>query len=151
VIIRRATVDDLAGLALLEGELFGADAWSLESVTEEVTGPRRHAVVACEEDLLVGYAVAMQFDDVLDLHRIAVVPASRRTGVARDLLSAVQAAGREDGARRMLLEVSDGNEAGLRFYAAAGFEEIDRRPQYYRDGTDALVLQVLLDDGRSGS
>ncbi len=144
--IRPATVDDVGPVTLLEEELFAGDAWSLESVTEEVTGPRRHAFVACDDDgALVGYVVAMQVDDVLALHRNAVVPQARRTGVARALLAAVQEAGREGGARRMLLEVSDGNEAALRFYAGAGFVEIDRRPGYYRDGTDALVLQLELD------
>ncbi len=144
--IRGATVDDVVAVTLLEEELFPGDAWSLESVTEEVTGPNRHALVACTDDGdVVGYVVAMQVDEVLDLHRIAVVPLERRTGVARQLLTAVQEAGREGGARRMLLEVSDGNEAALRFYAGAGFVEIDRRPGYYRDGTDALVLQLGLD------
>jgi len=46
----------------------------------------------------------------------------------------------EDGARRLLLEVSAENEVALRFYATAGFAEIDRRRRYYRDGSDALVL-----------
>jgi ribosomal-protein-alanine N-acetyltransferase len=144
--IRRATVEDVAAVALLEEELFVGDAWSAESVAEEVTGPQRHAFVACDDEGgVIGYVVAMQFDDVLDLHRIAVVPAERRTGIAQELLTTVQQAGREGGARRMLLEVSDGNEAALRFYARAGLVEIDRRNGYYRDGTDALVLQAGLE------
>ena len=143
--VRRATVDDVGAVTVLEEELFAGDDWSLESVTEEVTGPHRHAYVACDDDGDVnGYVVAMQVDDVIDLHRIAVVPAARRTGVARALLTAVQQAGRDHGATRMLLEVSDGNEAALRFYEDAGFVEIDRRAGYYRDGTDALVLQASL-------
>jgi ribosomal-protein-alanine N-acetyltransferase len=143
--VRRATVDDVGAITLLEEELFSGDDWSLESVTEEVTGPHRHAFVACDDEgSVIGYVVAMQVDDVVDLHRIAVVPAARRTGVARALLEVVQGAGRDHGAGRMLLEVSDGNEAALRFYADAGFVEIDRRAGYYRDGTDALVLQTGL-------
>ena len=143
--IRPATIDDVGAVTVLEEELFAGDDWSLESVTEEVTGPHRHAFVACDDDgSVIGYVVAMQVDEVLDLHRVAVMPAARRTGIARALLSAVQQAGRAGGARRMLLEVSDGNEAALRFYAGAGFTEIDRRAGYYRDGTDALVLQTEL-------
>jgi ribosomal-protein-alanine N-acetyltransferase len=146
--IRRATVDDVAAVALLEEELFPGDAWTLESVSEEVTGPHRLAAVAVgEDDAVIGYVVTMQFEEVVDLHRIAVVPAARRTGVARALLAAVQQAAVDGGAERMLLEVSDGNEAALRFYAAAGFEEIDRRAHYYRDGTDARVLQASLRGG----
>jgi [ribosomal protein S18]-alanine N-acetyltransferase len=143
--VRRATVDDVGPVTLLEEELFSGDDWSLESVTEEVTGPHRHAFVACDDEgTVIGYVVAMRVDDVIDLHRIAVVPPARRTGVARALLGSVQQAGRDEGATRMLLEVSAGNEAALRFYEDAGFVEIDRRPGYYRDGTDALVLQAGL-------
>jgi ribosomal-protein-alanine N-acetyltransferase len=149
--IRRATVDDVGPVTVLEEEVFPGDAWTLESVTEEVTGPHRHAFVAARDgDTVVGYVVAMQFDEVVDLHRIAVVPEERRTGVARALLAAVLEGGLTGGARRMLLEVSDTNEGALRFYAQAGFEEIDRRPHYYRDGSDALVLQLTLTPG-SGS
>ena len=41
----------------------------------------------------------------------------------------------------------------MAFYAAHGFTEIDRRPRYYRDGSDALVLQRDLLDrvGDSGA
>jgi ribosomal-protein-alanine N-acetyltransferase len=44
----------------------------------------------------------------------------------------------------MLLEVSAANQAALALYEAAGFEEIDRRRRYYRDGTDAVVMRLRL-------
>jgi ribosomal-protein-alanine N-acetyltransferase len=47
-------------------------------------------------------------------------------------------AGRAD---RLLLEVRETNEGALAFYAAHGFEEIDRRPRYYRDGATAIVMR----------
>ena len=136
--IRPATADDVAAVTALEREIFGVDAWSEASVTDELTGARRHAVVVEEQGQVVGYAVAMRADDVVDLQRIAVAPSHRRTGLAGRLLDAVLAAG---GADRMLLEVSTANTAALAFYAAHGLAEIDRRPRYYRDGSDALVLE----------
>jgi ribosomal protein S18 acetylase RimI-like enzyme len=42
---------------------------------------------------------------------------------------------------RVLLEVSARNDGALAFYATEGFTEIDRRPAYYRDGSDAVVMQ----------
>ena len=41
----------------------------------------------------------------------------------------------------MLLEVAESNAAARAFYAKAGFVEIHRRPNYYRDGSAALVLE----------
>ncbi len=139
VVVGAATPADAAAVGALEDLLFGPDAWSAASVTEELTGPRRTAVVAREDDAVVGYAVTLHGDDLVDLQRVAVVPERRRAGLARTLLAAVTAAA-PAGATRMLLEVGSGNVAARAFYAAEGFEQIDRRPRYYRDGSDALVL-----------
>ena len=147
--IRPATADDVAAVTELEEQLFGADAWSAASVREELIGDRRHAVVAAD-DGVVGYAVTLRSDDVVDLQRIAVVPSQRRTGVAARLLDETRRAARADGAHRMLLEVSAANAGALAFYAAQGFVQIDRRPRYYRDGSDALVLRATLGGAACG-
>jgi [ribosomal protein S18]-alanine N-acetyltransferase len=139
--LRSATAGDVDAVHALEVRLFGADAWSPRSVHEELTGPRRVAVVACDPDV-VGYAVTMTSADVVDLQRIAVDPGHRRAGVAHRLLARVTEQARAD---RMLLEVSAAKVGALGFYAAEGFGEIDRRRRYYRDGTDAVVLQRVLD------
>jgi ribosomal-protein-alanine N-acetyltransferase len=134
--LRPATADDAAAVHALEERLFGVDAWSLASVREELTGEGRRAVVACHPDV-VGYVVVTEPgspQDPVDLLRVAVHPAHRRRGLAHRLLAEVAAP-------RTLLEVSVDNEAALAFYAAEGFTEIARRRRYYRDGSDALVLQ----------
>ena len=45
------------------------------------------------------------------------------------------------GARAAFLEVSIGNKAARALYERAGFAPAGRRPRYYADGTDALVLR----------
>jgi ribosomal-protein-alanine N-acetyltransferase len=44
----------------------------------------------------------------------------------------------------VLLEVRADNGPALAFYARTGFAEIHRRRRYYRDGTDAIVLELDL-------
>ncbi len=134
--IRPATADDVPAVTALEAEVFGADAWSSTMVAEELTGQRRSAWVAGE---VYGYAVMLLGDDVVDLQRIAVAAPYRRQGVAAALLETALAA---RGGRRMLLEVSALNEDARAFYAASGFVEIDRRRRYYRDGSDAIVMEA---------
>jgi ribosomal-protein-alanine N-acetyltransferase len=144
VIVRVATAADVPAVAALEAVVFGPDAWSSESVTEELTGPRRRAWVA-EDDVVHGYAVSALAGDVADLQRVAVDPSSRGRGVASALVAALLDAARTDGAARVLLEVAADNGAALGLYARHGFAEIDRRASYYRDGRDALVLELLLE------
>lgn len=142
--IRPAAVADVRAVAELERDLFGVDAWSEAAVHEELTGPRRHALVAAEGGEVCGYVVTLRSDDVLDLQRIAVAVAHQRSGVARALLAGARSAGRAAGATRMLLEVSDRNQEALSFYAAEGFTQIDRRLRYYKDGSDAVVMRAPL-------
>jgi ribosomal-protein-alanine N-acetyltransferase len=77
-------------------------------------------------------------EDPVDLLRIAVTPAERRTGIGGQLLTAAlsSAAG-----RTMLLEVADGNKNASALYAGAGFVQISRRRGYYPGGEDALIMQ----------
>jgi ribosomal-protein-alanine N-acetyltransferase len=44
----------------------------------------------------------------------------------------------------MFLEVSATNDAARRLYDGAGFVEVGRRPRYYADGTDAVLMQRAL-------
>jgi ribosomal-protein-alanine acetyltransferase len=144
VILRPAAPEDIPALTALEAELFGDDAWGEGAVGSELEGPGRHAVVAVEDDEVVGYAVTMRAGDLADLQRIAVHPDRQRQGIAGALLDEVLARARQEGATRVLLEVSAVNTAALAFYADADFVEIDRRRRYYRDGSDAVVMRRSL-------
>ncbi|NPD05336.1 GNAT family N-acetyltransferase [Nocardioides sp. zg-1308] len=133
--IRPATLADLPALVALEQELFGDDAWNEALVRQEIEGPGRKFVVA---DDLSGYAVTMTAGDIVDLLRIGVRPAARRTGIASRLLEELLVD--TESASRMLLEVSVSNAPALGFYVARQFSVIDVRPHYYRDGSEALVM-----------
>ena len=54
--IRVLTAADLPALERMEIELFGAAAWSPESLASEITGPGRWYVGAVVDGELVGYA-----------------------------------------------------------------------------------------------
>lgn len=143
--IRPATAADLPALTGLEADLFGADAWGLEALAAELVGPGRTVLVAVGEQGPAGYAVLMVHGDAGDLLRLGVRPTERRRGLASALLAAARSRARELGATRLLLEVSAGNQGAAAFYRAHGFTPVDRRPRYYRDGSDAVVLQLPLD------
>jgi [ribosomal protein S18]-alanine N-acetyltransferase len=144
--IRPATLADLADLAALEELLFPDDMWSADQLTEELTAPHRQGWV-WEDGSVLGYAITMTVGDLADLQRIGVHPARQRSGVAKALLTAAMEAAKVGRADRMLLEVSAANTAAVGFYAAAGFTEIDRRPRYYKDGSDAIVMRRSLAAG----
>ena len=136
--VREVSPTDLPALAELERTAFGADAWSAEAIDAELSGDGRTSLVAEDADGVVGYAVTRTAGDVVDLHRVVVADRGRRQGVASRLVLGLTGT---TGGRRILLEVSASNEAAIALYRRLGFEEIDRRRAYYRDGSDALVMQ----------
>ena len=144
-----AVPDDAPAIATLEREALGADAWSETLVTEGVAGrvPTTIYLVADSPGTgdtrasdIAGYAAASIVADVAELQRIAVDAGRRRRGLATELLAEVVRQAGLRHADRVLLEVREDNEPAIRFYAARGFAELDRRPRYYADGTTAIVL-----------
>lgn len=141
--VRPADLGDVDAIADLELVAFPLDPWSETLIEEGVAGrvPTTSYFVAEQDARFVGHAAVSVVQDVAELQRIATVPGARRTGVAAALLTAVTDHAAAGGAERLLLEVRDDNDAALAFYAGAGFAEIARRPGYYRDGTEAVVLE----------
>lgn len=141
--VRPAREGDLDEIVDLERTAFPLDPWSDVLIGEGVRGlvPTASYLVAELDGAVVGYATVSVVQDIAELQRIATAPAARRTGVATALLAAVVELAGVGGAERLLLEVREDNEAARAFYLAAGFGEIARRPRYYRDGTEAVVLE----------
>jgi ribosomal-protein-alanine N-acetyltransferase len=142
--IRAAVLAEVDAIAVIERGCFGSEAWSEDLVTAAIEGDRNTVLI----DNLDAYGAIAVAGDVADLERIAVMPSRRRHGVARQLLDALCAAARAQGATRMLLEVAADNDAALGFYEAYGFTTISRRAGYYRGGVDALVMQLDFEEAR---
>jgi ribosomal-protein-alanine acetyltransferase len=157
-VIRRATLDDLDAIMLLETTLFVNDAWSAEMMAAELTGPHGFYLVAEEAEEaegreseaggVVGYAGLMspRHAPESDVQTIAVAPSHRRQGLGRQLMLALLAEAVERGARETFLEVRVDNPGAQALYESLGFEGIAVRPRYYMpDGVDALVMKKKLE------
>ena len=134
-----------------EAAVMATDAWNEALVADElgradrVVG--RHAadpkMPLSAEAPLVGYAGGWVVDGDLQILKVGVDPAWRRHGIARVLLARVADDARNLGARTSSLEVRAGNAGAQALYAALGYDA-GRRPRYYSDGEDALIMQGLL-------
>ncbi|MEM8695502.1 MAG: ribosomal protein S18-alanine N-acetyltransferase [Pseudomonadota bacterium] len=95
-----------------------------------------------------GFALSRMIVDEAELLLIAVRPVFRGRGIGRDLLKRVRDMAADKGAKRLHLEVRDGN-AAAKLYHATGFEQIGRRRNYYngRNGErfDAITLALQID------
>jgi ribosomal-protein-alanine N-acetyltransferase len=95
------------------------------------------------DDQPLGFALSRMASDEAELLLLAVSPEHRRLGVGRRLLDDFVQRSHALGARRVHLEVRDGNPA-VEMYSGAGFTSAGRRRNYYRgqDGSqfDAITL-----------
>ncbi len=151
IVVRAAASADIDAIAAIESDSFPVSPWPRATFVDELARPHARMLVAADGPALVGFACTWHVVDEAHLLRIAVVPAGRRAGIGRVLLSRVIADARAAGCVQIDLEVARGNAAALAFYRAAGFVEIGERKQYYRgsaDGRappdDALVLRLSL-------
>jgi ribosomal-protein-alanine N-acetyltransferase len=96
---------------------------------------------------VVGFTLARLVAGEAELLLLAVKRNSQHKGVGANLLARFTGLAAARGARRLHLEVRDGNHA-LKLYAKAGFREVARRKNYYtgRDGQvyDALTLSKII-------
>lgn len=124
------------------------EGWS-RSQCSGMLGDRNSWVsIAREGDEPTGFALSRMIADEAELLLIAVRPAYRGKGIGSGLLQQVCETAGTKGAKRLHLEVRDGN-AAAKLYHATGFEIIGRRKNYYRGGNgerfDAITLSLQLD------
>lgn len=140
----------VAEVAALEAAVMGTDAWNEALVADELGRADRvwWAAYAADPKMplsaeapLVGYAGGWVVDGDLQILKVGVDPVWRRHGIARVLLARVADDARNLGARTSSLEVRAGNAGAQALYAALGYEALGRRPRYYSDGEDALIMQ----------
>lgn len=138
--IRRAGAEDLNSILKIERQSFPTP-WDGGMYMVEFMRKDSEFLVAEKDGKAVGYVCAWKIADEGHVLKIAVGMAERNRGIGKALMDTVNEILKQRGAHEMLLEVRDGNEAGLKFYRALGFEKIGIRKKYYSDtGEDAILM-----------
>lgn len=127
----------MPALLSLEGALF-SDPYSERSLAETLAAPYTAAYLALSDGEPIGYLIATLLPPEGEILRIGVLPALRRRGVARALLTVLLADATRD--TSLYLEVRRGNTGALALYASVGFQTVGIRKNYYRSPTEDAVL-----------
>lgn len=125
--------------------------WSRDLFVKELKNSFSHNLVtrrSGEGTLSVaGYIVFWDVADETHLLDLAVHPDCRRAGVARRLLEEMLTVAVKGSMQRVILEIRQDNDEGLRLYRSFSFKEIGLRKKYYSDGEDAIVMALDLRAG----
>lgn len=131
----------VAQVAALEKQCF-SEPWSENSVASELSNPLSAWLVAMDGDALAGYVGSQSVMGESDMMNIAVDAHYRRQGIAQALVEALVAQLKEKGNHSLTLEVRISNQPAIALYEKLGFEQVGKRPNYYRNPKeDALILR----------
>ena len=133
--------EHVAQIAELEKVCFN-DPWSEKSIASELDNPLSLWLVAMDGETLAGYVGSQSVMGWADMINIAVSPEYRRRGIAYELVERLVAALQKQNVTCLTLEVRDSNAPAQALYRELGFQQVGRRPNYYRNPKeDALILR----------
>jgi ribosomal-protein-alanine N-acetyltransferase len=146
ILFARGTIADLEAVDALMVAAFDAEygeAWTRAQLDAVLAMPGVWLTLARHGRRVVGFSLHRIILDEAELLLLAISPDMRRRGIARALIERGCAEARSTGARRLHLEVREGNPATA-LYQSAGFTPAGRRREYYRGVggqiSDALTL-----------
>jgi len=141
VILRRGDGERLAELETACGQdAAGAETWDAALARPEMF----FLGIEDRSGRLAAMVSAAMTPDHADIHDLLVAPSERRRGLARQLVRALARHAGQRGIARLCLEVSENNLPARTLYERTGFRLDGTRRNYYRDGSEALLMSVAV-------
>ncbi|MBI3933863.1 MAG: ribosomal protein S18-alanine N-acetyltransferase [Acidobacteria bacterium] len=121
-----------------------AMAYDPEEIAAALLQPRAFCVVAEQDDQVVGFILLDYRRSVGHITTIDLHPDYRRRGLGGHLMEMGEQRLLKRGVRRVVLEVAVGNDPAIAFYQGRGFARQRLLRHYYRDGSDAYLMEKSL-------
>ncbi len=119
-------------------------AYEPEEIWAALAQPRTFCVVAERADQVIGFILAYSRRAVGHIITIDIQAEFRRGGIGSRLMEEAERRLATAGAQRVVLEVGVANEPAIRFYQGRGYRTERRLEKYYRDGSDAWLMEKPL-------
>lgn len=149
--IREVLPADAGSVAGLESTIFGADAWDVEIIAACIDHPGfRFLGAYLDGGEIVGHCCLAWTGAGCEIVAVGVLPARRRDGVGRLMMSEMVRRGRESGAACMSLNVRTDNVAAISLYRSFGLEIVETVPDYYEVGEPSYRMAMPLRDASDG-
>ena len=138
-IIRKSNPKDLRSIYQIEKDVFDSEHWTYGMIANElVNGIGKATWVIEEPPNILGYCMSRSFENEVNILNMAIKSSSQGKGVGRYLLEHILS--QVPTKSSVFLEVKQGNLNAIKLYKSLGFQEINLRSSYYKDGTSALVM-----------
>ena len=137
-----ASLLDLGSLQQIERACFDQDRWPLLDLMAVLTFPDVVRLKALMDGRMVGFVAGDQRDSrgFSWIATISVLPEYRKQGIGRALLRACES---RLSTPRLRLCVRADNGGAIRLYEQEAYQRVDVWHDYYKDRTDALVMEKV--------
>ncbi len=124
----------------LEKVCFSQDAWSVFDLAAVLTYPGIIRLKAVDNKKMVGFIAGdpRRSQGFSWIATVGVLPTYRRQGIGRRLLRLCE---EQLPTARVRLSVRISNENAIQLYRQEGYQTINIWQSYYKDGTDAIVME----------
>jgi ribosomal-protein-alanine N-acetyltransferase len=137
-----ASLLDLNALRSLEKACFPTDAWPLFDLISVLSFAGVVRLKAVENGHMIGFVAGdpRPKEGFSWIATLGVLPENRKHGIGSALLAACE---QQLATRIIHLSVRSDNDSAIKMYKRAGYYKIDRWPNYYNDGQDALIFEKV--------
>lgn len=132
-----ANLLDLGPLRKLEQVCFPTDAWPLLDLISVLGSPSVVRLKAIENGQMVGFVAGDRIDGIAWVATVGVLPEHRHRGIGRALIEACE---NQLNLSHVRLCVRESNMEAIRLYEKIGYHVVDTWYRYYKDGSNALVM-----------
>lgn len=136
--IRNAIIDDADEIFNIEKKVF-KDHWSLKSIKSEFNNLKYSKISVLEiERKIIGYIFQRIIDNQKHIINVAIDIPFQHKGYGRFLLKNILKDDSDD--TNVFLEVKEANFPAIKLYNDLGFVEVQKKDNYYSDGSSAIFM-----------
>ena len=140
--IRRAHREDYAALAAITSSHEIIPSWSEEIFAKEEENPHAVTLVAELDGKIAGFINFWVLRPETEINMIAVSPNFLRRKVASSLMKKMTEYAKKSLCKSIILDVRADNSAAISFYEKEGFLIEGKRPKFYNDKYDAILMRA---------
>ena len=120
--------------------------WTKSQWEKELTDPKRICigVTDLDNEELLGLCSAWLVLNELHITAIAIDPVHQRKGLGKFLISELIKRSKSLNVDLIHLEVKNNNKQAKAFYKCLDFKIVVNRPNFYKDGSDAIIFNKQL-------
>lgn len=116
--------------------------WNANVLEKELENPLSEYIVATSENEVIGYAGLWQPCDEGHITNIVTKLDKRGNKIASKMLEELIKIAKNKNLKCVTLEVNINNEIAINLYQKYNFKEIGKRPKYYYNTDDALIMTL---------